>query len=481
MRKVVLVILYSLLLPCFCWSQASSQLSPQVRDFVKEDAAIIALAHVRVIDGTGAPARADQTLIIQNGKIAALGDAAATKIPDGAKVLDLTGRTIIPGLVGMHDHMYYPAPGDGPPLYPEHAASFPRLYLAGGVTAIRTTGSIETYTDLELKRAIDEGKMAGPKMHVTGPYLEGQGAYTLQMHQLKDAEDARRTVEFWIAEGVTSLKAYMNITPDELGAAVKAAHAHGIKVTGHLCSIGFREATALGIDDLEHGFFVDTEFFPSKKPGACPEDTAAAEKALLGLDATSGPMQETIKDLVAHHVAITSTLPVFETFVPNRAPIDARVLDAMLPETRIDYLKTRSKISDTAAESYWPALFKKELEFEHAFAKQGGLLLAGLDPTGYGGVIAGFGDQREVELLVEAGFTPLEAIHIATSNGAEFLGELDKIGTLAAGKAADIVVIQGDPSAKIKDIEKVELVFKDGVGYDSAKLIESAKGQVGLR
>jgi imidazolonepropionase-like amidohydrolase len=481
MRKVVLLFLCSLLLPCLSWSQASSKLSPQVREFVKEDAAIIALAHVRVIDGTGAAARADQTLIIQDGKIAALGDAATTKISDGAKVLDLTGRTIIPGLVGMHDHMYYPAPGDGPALYPEHAASFPRLYLAGGVTAIRTTGSVETYTDLELKRAIDEGKMPGPKMHVTGPYLEGQGAYTLQMHQLKDAEDARRTVEFWIAEGVTSFKAYMNITPDELGAAVKAAHARGIKVTGHLCSIGFREAAALGIDDLEHGLFVDTEFFSGKKPGTCPEDTAAAERALLALDATGGPIQEMIKDLVAHHVAITSTLAVFETFVPNRAPIDARVLDAMLPETRIDYLKTRSKISDTAAESYWPALFKKELEFEHEFAKRGGLLLAGLDPTGYGGVIAGFGDQREVELLVEAGFTPLEAIHIATSNGAEFLGELDTIGTLAAGKAADIVVIQGDPSAKIKDIEKVELVFKDGVGYDSAKLIESAKGQVGLR
>ncbi len=442
---------------------------------------MIALAHVRVIDGTGAAPRTDQTLIIGDGKIVALGDAATTKVPDGAKVLDLTGRTVIPGLVGMHDHMYYPAPGGAPPLYPEHAASFPRLYLAGGVTTIRTTGSIEPYTDLELKRAIDEGKMAGPKLHVTGPYLEGQGSFTLQMHQLKDAEDARRTVEFWIAQGVTSFKAYMNITPDELGAAVKAAHAHGIKVTGHLCSIGFREAAALGIDDLEHGLFVDTEFFPGKKPGACPDDPADAEKALLGLDVTGSPIQDMIRDLVAHHVAITSTLPVFETFVPNRAPLDGRVLDAMLPETRIAYLKTRSAISDKAAESYWPALFKKELEFEHAFAKQGGLLLAGLDPTGYGGVIAGFGDQREVELLVEAGFTPVEAIHIATSNGAEFLGELDKIGTLAAGKAADIVVIQGDPSAKIKDIEKVELVFKDGVGYDSAKLIESVKGQVGLR
>jgi len=447
---------------------------------VKEDAPVIALTHARVIDGTGVAPRADQTLVIRDGKVAAIGDAASTKTPEGAKVLDLTGRTVIPGLVGMHDHMYYPAPGGSPSLYPEHAASFPRLYLAGGVTSIRTTGSVQPYADLELKRAIDEGKTAGPKIHVTGPYLEGQGAFVLQMHQLKDAEDARRTVEFWIAQGVTSFKAYMNITPEELGAAAKAAHAHGIKVTGHLCSIGFREAAALGIDDLEHGLVVDTEFLPEKKPGVCP-NPAAADKALLTLEVTSGPIHEMIRDLVAHHVAVTSTLPVFETLLPSRAPLDARVLDAMQPEARISYLRRRSLISDDAAKSDWPALFKKELDFEREFVKQGGLLLAGLDPTGYGGVIAGFGDQREVELLVEAGFTPVEAIHIATSNGAEFLGELDRVGTLAAGKAADLVVIEGDPSANIKDIEKVELVFKDGVGYDSAKLVESVRGLVGLR
>jgi imidazolonepropionase-like amidohydrolase len=480
MRKVLFPAFCSLLLPSLCWPQAAPKLAPDVRAFVKEDAPVIALTHARVIDGTGAAARADQTLVIQEGKIAALGNAANTRIPEAAKVLDLAGRTIIPGLVGMHDHMYYPAPGDPPPLYPEHAASFPRLYLAGGVTSIRTTGSIEPYADLELKRAIDEGKMAGPKIHITGPYLEGQGAFTLQMHQLKDAEDARRTVGFWIAQGVTSFKAYMNITPEELAVAVKAAHAHGIKVTGHLCSIGFREAAALGIDDLEHGLVVDTEFLAEKKPGVCPSP-AAANKALLPLDVASGSIHEMIRDLVAHHVAVTSTLPVFETFVPNRAPLDARVLDAMQPEARISYLRRRSLISDGAAKSDWPALFKKELEFEREFVKQGGLLLAGLDPTGYGGVIAGFGDQREVELLVEAGFTPVEAIHIATSNGAEFLGEGGQIGTLAVGKQADLVVIDGDPSGNIKDIEKVETVFKDGVGYDSAKLIESVRGFVGLR
>jgi imidazolonepropionase-like amidohydrolase len=480
MRKVSILTFCFLVLPALCMAQAPPKLAPEVRAFVKEDAPVIALTHVRVIDGTGAAPRADQTLVIRDGKIAALGDAASTKIPEGAKILDLSGRTAIPGLVGMHDHMYYPSPGGAPPLYPQHAASFPRLYLAGGVTSIRTTGSMEPYADLELKRDIDEGKMAGPKIHVTGPYLEGPGAFAMQMHQLKDAEDARRTVEFWIAQGVTSFKAYMNITPEELGAATKAAHTHGIKVTGHLCSIGFREAAALGIDDLEHGLVVDTEFLAGKKPGLCP-NPAEAEKALLTLEVTSGPIHEMIRDLVAHHVAITSTLPVFETFVPNRAPLDARVLDAMLPEARISYLRRRALISDGAAKSDWSALFKKEIEFEREFVKQGGTLLAGLDPTGYGGVIAGFGDQREVELLVEVGFTPVEAIHVATSNGAEFLGELDKIGTLAAGKQADLVVIDGDPFLNIKDIEKVETVFKDGVGYDSPKLIESVRGLVGLR
>src|SRR5271163_571508 len=480
MRRILLPSLCFLLLPSLCWCQAKPKLSPAVSAFVKEDAGVIALTHVRVVDGTGGGARTDQTLVIAAGKITALGDSASTKIPDRAKVLDFSGHTVIPGLVGMHDHMYYPAPGGGLPLYPEHAFSFPRLYLAGGVTSIRTTGSIEPYADLELKRAIDEGKLAGPKIHVTGPYLEGQGAFALQMHQLKDAEDARQMVEFWIARGATSFKAYMNITPDELAAAVKAAHAHGIKVTGHLCSIGFREATALGIDDLEHGIEVDTEFLPDKKPGICPNPQAAA-KALLSIEIESKPMQDMIHDLVEHHVAVTSTLPVFETSVPGRAPLDSRVLDAMTPEARLAYLTRRARISDNAATSDAPAIFKKELEFEHEFSKQGGLLLAGLDPTGYGGVIAGFGDQREVELLVEAGFTPVEAIHIATSNGAEFLGELDKIGTLATGKAADIVVIDGDPSANIKDIEKVKIVFKDGVGYDSAKLIESAREKVGLR
>ena len=470
---------------------AQTTLSPAVRQFVSVDAPLIALTHVRVIDGTGAAARDNQTVVLAAGKIQSVGDAAP---PAGAKVLDLTGYSVIPGLVGMHDHMFYPSGGG--PYYNELQFSFPRLYLAGGVTTIRTTGSLEPYTDLELKKAIDAGKVPGPKMHVTGPYLEGAGAFTLQMHQLTGPDDATRLVNYWADEGVTSFKAYMNITRAELAAAVKAAHARGLKITGHLCSIGFREAAEIGIDDLEHGWVADTEFSPDKQPDQCPN--ASSRRAGEQVDINSADVQKTIQELVARHTAVTSTLPVFEISVPGRPPFDTaaqpgapaaaapgagltylqKVLDSMNADARSAYLTTRARVG-AATNSTGAAMLKKEMQFEYAFAKAGGLLLAGLDPTGYGGVVAGFGDQREVELLVEAGFTPLEAIHIATANGAQFLGEA-AIGTIAPGKAADLVVVKGDPSTKISDIENVETVFKDGVGYDSRKLIDSARGTVGL-
>jgi imidazolonepropionase-like amidohydrolase len=468
-------------------SLASAQSpSSQVQLFIKVNAPVVALTHVRVIDGSGTPARDDQTVILSKGKIESIAAAGSANIPKDAQVLDLHGYTIIPGLVGMHDHLVYPVGGA---IFAEMPFSFPRLYLAGGVTTIRTTGSLEPYTDLEIKKKIDAGEMPGPKIHVTGPYLEGAGSWALQMHQLTGPEDATKTVNYWLDEGVDNFKAYMFITPAELSAAIAAAHKRGAKVTGHLCSIGFRQAADLGIDDLEHGLFVDTEFSPAKKPNECP-DKSVDPVHMATLDVNSGPVHDMILYLVQKHVAVTSTLPVFEmgTFT-GRPTIQQRVLDALTPDARTALLQNRVRSSDTTVirkeygtdTSPWPAAFKKELEFEYAFAKAGGLLLAGLDPTGMGGVIAGFGDQRELELLVEAGFTPIEAIHIATANGAQFLGELDRIGTIAAGKQADLVVIKGDPSQKIEDIENVEIVFKDGVGYDPAKLIESVRSTVGSR
>ncbi len=451
-------------------------LGPAVKPFVAVDAPLFALTHVRVVDGTGSPAREDQTVIVSDGKILALGDFASIEVPPGAKVIEARDGTLLPGLVGMHDHIFYPA---GPAHYNTLEFSAPRLYLACGVTTIRTTGGLETFTELNLKKAVQQGRVPGPKMHVSSPFFEGTGSFTLQMSELSGPDEARQLVAFWADRGVDDFKAYMNITRSELGALVEEAHKRGLKVTGHLGAVGYREAAALGIDDLEHGLMVDTEFVPGKKLDTCPTSRETRE-SLLKLEVTGPEIQATIRELVARKVAVTSTLPVFEISVPGRPPLEPRVLDAMATDIRIFYLTQRARVGE-AKDSPSAALLKKEMEFEREFVKAGGLLMAGPDPTGYGGVLPGFGDHRELELLVEAGFTPLEAIKIATHNGALYLGELDRIGTLAAGKQADMVLVQGNPVPAISDIRKISIVFKDGVGYDSPKLIEAVRGTVGVR
>src|SRR5579862_501400 len=468
---------------------SQQQLAPDVAPFVSVTAPVFAIEHVHVIDGTGGPVREDQTVVVANGKIQTIAASASASIPAGAKRIDGHGQSLLPGLVGMHDHLYYTASASdqvdangrvGEPgiVVNEIPYTAPRLYLAAGVTTMRTTGSLEPYTDLRVKRLIDEGKMVGPHIDASAPYLEGWPTAFAQMHSLTGPDDAVRMVDYWAAEGMTSYKTYQNITRDELSAAIAEAHKRGAKITGHLCSVTWKEAAEMGIDDLEHGpVFTDSGFIADKKPDLCPS-RAAIRESWANLDVTGPEVQALIHELVERKVAVTSTLPVFEAGVPGRPPVQRCVLNAMSAEARQSYLTARARI---VLNSPMTGLFKKELTFERSFVKAGGLLLAGPDPTGNGGVLPGFGDQREVELLVEAGFTPVEAIQIATENGAKFLNQQNTIGTIAQGKQADMILVKGDPASNIADIENVEIVFKDGAGYDSNKLIESVRAQVGLR
>ncbi|HEV8497133.1 MAG TPA: amidohydrolase family protein [Gemmatimonadaceae bacterium] len=448
-------------------------LATAVRAFVQIDTPTVALTHVRVIDGTGAPARPDQTIVIRDGQIAAIGTGASVQVPAGTQVLDLTGKSVIPGLVMVHEHLYYPT---GPGVYAYLAESFTRLYLAGGVTSMRTGGNMNGFGELNIKRSIDRGERAGPWIDATAPYLEGAGLGLMQVHELTDAADARRLVDYWSDMGATSLKAYMHITRDELRAAIDEGHKRGLKTTGHLCSVTYREAAQLGIDNLEHGFFASTDFVADKQPDVCPGQ-GGGQAALAAVDPNGEAVKSLIRDLVQHHVALTSTLTVFETFTPGRPmPPGVDVLDPLLRQ------QFEQRFATTAANTKSPytALFAKGRQMEVDFFRAGGLLLAGTDPTGGGGVIPGYSDQRAIELLAESGLTPLEAIKVGTLNGATYLGRAARVGSIASGKQADLVVIDGDPSARIEDIRKVSLVFKEGVGYDPAKLIASVRGKVGL-
>ncbi len=474
-RRLATSLLSLAIAPSVVLAQAPS-LSTQTRQFVSVSAPVVALTNVRVIDGTAEPAVGDQTVVIRDGVILAVGDASTTVVPADAEVLDLTGRTVLPGFVMLHEHMFYPAGGSH---YNAQPFSFPRLYLAGGVTTLRTAGSVEPYTDLNLRKAIDAGEIPGPRMDVTGPYLNGPGLGIRSIKALSGPEDARRMVSYWADEGATSFKVYMHISRAELQAVLDEAHSRGKKVTGHLCSVTFREAAELGLDDLEHGFLASTDFVANKQPDTCPPGNARSA-SLLEVDIEGPEFQGLVQHLVAHGVAITSTLPVFETYAPGRPPAPRATLDAMTPTAREQYLRRRLSIASQATNQF-SAAFEKEMAMERAFAAAGGLLVVGTDPTGYGGIVAGYSNWRAVELLVEAGFSPVEAISIATLNGAKYL-ELDgQTGTVAAGKWADLIVVRGDPSTNVSDIRNVELVFKDGIGYDSAKLFASVTGTVGLR
>ena len=442
-----------------------------VAEFITVKDPIIALTHVRVIDGTGTPAREDHTIVIESGRITAIGPTADISVPASARTLDLTGHTAIPGLVGMHNHLFY-AIGRGE-RYVNAPDSFPPLYLAAGVTTIRTGGALKLSNDLAVKRSVENGELAGPKIHITSPYFDHRPGEVINSEKLAEV------VNGWADEGVTSFKIYENFTLTELSAVVAAAHERGLKVTGHTCAVGFRAAAQMGIDNLEHGLAVDTEFFSKKIPGECPSRSDWLPE-LARIDVKSAPVQDMIRELVQRRVAVTSTLAIYEAFVGETFELDSRMKDVLSEQAYADCV---SRLAESKADPrwsrVWEAMLKKEMQFEREFVKAGGLLMTGVDPTGWGGVIAGFGDQRGLELLVEAGFSPEEAIRIGTLNGALFLGEADRIGTLAAGKQADIVIVRGNPSSDIAAVRNVQLVLKDGIGYDPAKLIESVRGLVG--
>jgi imidazolonepropionase-like amidohydrolase len=458
---------------------ATTLAAQQPDPFVAVRAPVVALIHARIIDGRGHAAIENQTLILRDGRIAALGTDADAKIPEGAVVRDLAGKTLLPGLVMVHEHLYYSSITKGPFHANEMEFSFPRLYLAAGVTSARTTGSLEPYTDLQVKANIDAGTTPGPKLHLTTPYVDGPGTGITQLHGVADAAGAVRMVNYWADEGFTSVKVYLSLPRDIMGATIEAAHKRGLQVTGHIGKVSYREAAELGIDDLEHGFMAMSDFVPGRKEGD-PANAVNTYRSIEALDPDSPAINDLIQLLISRHVAVTSTLAIFETFTPGRRVAGPAELDTLAPPLRESYLTRWAAINiqnSTTSKAAWA----KNLQLEAKFFRAGGLLVVGTDPTGYGGCIAGYGSWRAIELLVEAGLTPLEAIQVATFNGARLLGIETQTGTIETGKAADLIIVNGDPSKNISDLRNTEIVFKDGVGYDSKKLFEAVKGLVGIQ
>ncbi|MDE2804186.1 MAG: amidohydrolase family protein [Gemmatimonadota bacterium] len=438
--------------------------------YVAVDVDAVALQGVTLLDGTGAPAARDQTIVIEGTRITAVGAAGDVAIPDGAQVMDLDGHTVMPGMVGLHNHLFYMAAGGR-----MHPMSYTgqRLYLGSGVTTIRTTGSLATYAELNLKDEIERGLQPGPRIHITAPYMTGNESLNI-MTRFRSPEQARRFVRYWAAEGATWLKAYTTISGEDLAAAIDEAHKMGLKVTGHLCSISFIEAVELGIDNIEHGLRTNSDYVPDKVKDECPADLWDHAEAV---DVEGPEVAATFDAMIENGVAMTSTMAVYELFVQGRPTRDARTLAAMAPSVREDYLAAKAQIDEIGRPE---AGFLNAMAYEKAFHDAGGVLASGVDPTGNGGALAGYGDQRNYELFIEAGFSPEEAVQVLSANGARVLGVFEDLGTVEAGKIADLVVMRGDLTADPAVVREVTIVFKDGIGYDSPAMLNDVNGRVGI-
>lgn len=428
---------------------------------------VFALTHVRLVDGTGRPAADDQTIVVRGGRIAAVG--RGVPIPPGARVMDLTGHTVIPGLVQLHEHTYLGGLRRNGPLV---AGAY--LYLAAGVTTAMTAGSQMPYDELNLKRSIDAGVVPGPRLLISGPYLTGGAPRPGPFRVVSTPEEAARVVNYWADEGATWFKV-LNGPAAVLRATIQAAHARGLRVNAHLCAVSFTEAAEMGIDALQHGFITNSEYVPGRQPDVCP---AGNMRAQADVEVASPLVRESIRRLVAAGTPVVSTLGVYETFSPERARLDTAQLSLLDSTVRAEVEAGHAGLASSGF-TVPGRLLRRMMEWERAFVAGGGLLGSGSDPWGTG-FLPGFGNLRNFELLVEAGFTPETAIRIMTLNGARILGEAERIGSIEAGKAADLVVIRGDLTRTASEIRQVVTVFRDGVGYDSARLREAVRGRVGV-
>ncbi|MCB0669427.1 MAG: amidohydrolase family protein [Saprospiraceae bacterium] len=453
---------------------AQESISEEVRKYVEYERGNYLLQNLVILDGAGNSGQEDVDIWIEGEIIKQIGKDLP--VPLNATVLDLSGKSATPGFVMLHEHMFYPKSSPDPAYgLDQMSYSFPLLYLAGGVTMMRTAGSIMPQADVNLKKWINQGKIAGPKIDVTSPHMDREGLPIVELFTFDDAEEARNQVDFYADLGTTSIKVYNFISREDLKAIVDAAHARNMKVTGHLCSVTYREAADIGIDNIEHGFGSCPDFLTDKIPDQCDP---FMQSALIQVDPESAQVKDLINHLIQKKVALTTTINVWDPYT-GREVVPGGGIKALSPLAKENvYQRWNSKQGKDSVDYL---IFNKLKILDKKFHDAGGLLVAGTDPTYDGRIVPGYANMRLLEILVEMGFTIPQAVKICTLNGAKYL-ELDQsIGTIESGKLADLIIMSKDITKDVSAIRSEKIVFKNGIGYNSEKLFKAAESFVGIR
>ena len=453
---------------------AQEELSAEVEKYVEYARGNYLLQNLIILDGTGTSAQEDIDIWIEGEIIKKVGKDLP--VPPGATAIDLSGKSAIPGFVMLHEHMFYPkTTPDWAYGLDQMSYSFPLLYLAGGVTMMRTAGSIMPQADVNIKKWINQGRIPGPKMDVTSPHMDREGLPIVELFTFDDKEEAKNQVDFYANLGITSIKVYNFLNKEDLKEIVEAAHARNMKVTGHLCSITYREAADIGIDNIEHGFGSCPDFLNEKIPDQC---NPFMSRALVQVDPESKEVEDLINHLVEKNVALTTTINVWDPYT-GREVVPGGGLEALAPLAKENVYQRW--VSKQGKDDFDYLVFNKLKVLDKKFHDAGGLLVAGTDPTYDGRIVPGYANMRLLEILVEMGFTIPEAVKICTHNGAKYLELEDAIGTIEQGKIADLIIISEDITEDITAIRSEKIVFKNGIGYNSKKLFKAAEGLVGIR
>lgn len=428
-----------------------------------EPGSYLALVGGTIIDGTGAQPHQGWTVLIQDSLIAAVG--AEVEVPRGAEVQDISGHTVLPGLIDMHGHMYA--------LRENQFTAYPSLYLAGGVTTVFSPGDFDPEGMTDLRDRVARGEVVGPRILTAGPYFDTYPSAVPWIGGVSSLEEARALFIAW-GDRIDAVKVYSSATEELIGFLVEEAHAAGLKVTGHLGGpTTTLRAIELGIDGLEHGIFAVAEIADVPQYGPVNERYCA----LAEVDLASPTVEALIDAIVEEGVWVTPTIVTLAGIHPDFLPPTPDAMDYLSDDFRSRMEAMPAYLDDVGADCLDRAL-ELQLEFVRLVHERDGLVVTGTDPVSPL-LTPGYALHAELAYLVEAGLTPLEAISAATRDGAIALGLLNEIGVIRPGHRADLVIVQGDPSADIAAIGNTVMVFKDGIRFDPQTLRDAVKGKIG--